>query len=188
MTLMYLAMKKTHIKHWTSYFMSICAISGMLLFSACGKGEPNVRDNTGSQYGYGSEDDQSLRNENTGVADTTATYDRASNPAFEDGTTNPAVQGNTIDGRTTDQGMIDGPSAGGIEIETPTNRNLESSTTSSRRGILNSDGHNIQVEEPQEQDQQAQPAQNQQRTTSQQDTTRQQQQGAPTQQDTTGVQ
>jgi hypothetical protein len=176
---MYLAMKKTHIKHWTSYFMSICAISGMLLFSSCGKGEPNVRDNTGSQYGYGSEDDQSLRNENTGVADTTATYDRASNPEFEDNTTNPAVQGNTIDGRTTDQGMIDGPDAGGIEIETPTNRNLESSTTSSRRGILNSDGHNIQVDEPQ----------NQQRTTtSQQDTTPQQQQGAPAQQDTTGVQ
>lgn len=48
-------MKKTSMNNWPRYFLGICAVSGMLLFSACGQGER--RDTEENEYGMGADPD-----------------------------------------------------------------------------------------------------------------------------------
>ncbi|MBW3544767.1 MAG: hypothetical protein KY428_04060 [Bacteroidetes bacterium] len=66
-------MKKTSINNWPGYFLGICAVSGMLLFTACGEGEK--RNNEGAEYGMGADPDSPGT---VGVSEGNE-YDRTSN-------------------------------------------------------------------------------------------------------------
>ncbi|EMR00678.1 energy transducer TonB [Cesiribacter andamanensis] len=73
-------MKKTIIQNWTKYFMGVCAVSGLMLFSSCDSDRRDASNDTA----YTTEDQRTpVGDARTGTIDTVNTYDRTSNTELE---------------------------------------------------------------------------------------------------------